>query len=777
MDGKIKYINGYNFAETVFNSSELAKTESMMCLGNGYIGLRSCSEESYLGQRRGLFIAGTFNKFDDREVTELPNCPDFIETEIQLDNICFDMTRGNIANYEKRFNLKKGVLTRKVDWEIDKKNYSLEFERFVSDKDIHTIGQKIKISPAQNVQLRIMTGINGRITNSGSQHFTEGEKSFVDKRYLQLAAQTTQSKIHVFITSGLKFSINGEVVEIDHHIIIDRRRLMMEVLAELKAGQTLEIEKIIDVRTDRDIDNSGLSSDEIKQKSLNSVRVNFSKGYSAILRESIKALDKNLWSKSPVKISSSNCFEQLAINFAQYHLHIMTPAHDSRMNIGAKGLSGEGYKGHTFWDTEIYALPYFIFSNPQVARNLGVYRYLSIEGARRKAKENGFMGAQYPWESAWLDDGEVTPEWGPADVVTGLPLRIESGFIEQHITSDVAYGVWQYYMATGDESFIREYGYEIILETAKFWASRLEFQEEDGMFHINDVMGPDEYKEHVDDNAFTNYMAWWNIKLAIKCYDKLISREKEVFDILDHKLNLKCTYMDLLEKADKIFLPQPREDNVLPQDRTYLTLKNIDLSKYKSENYAEGIYKDYNSYQISQIQVSKQADVLMLFFLLEDLFPFEVKKSSWNYYEPRTLHGSSLSLSTHAILACDMKEIELAHSLFIRACKTDLGPEMHSCNDGIHAAAMAGIWQAAVFGFAGVRMLDGKLRIAPDLPVDWNSFEFVLYWQNQRLEIKITQKEICILNRTNNAPIKICAADETVYFDGSGQSAAVIKKI
>ncbi len=777
MEEKIKYIDGYNFAETVFNRHELAKTESIMCLGNGYLGLRSCAEESYPGQSRGLFIAGTFNKFDENEVTELPNCPDFVGTDLWLDGEAFDLAKGKVTNYEKKLNLKKGLLTRRADLEVENKRYSLEFERFVSDKDLHAVAQKIKICSGQNVSVRLVTGINGRTTNSGSQHFTDGQKRLVDKKYLQMAVQTTQSKIHVFFTLGMKIFIDGEETEINPNLILDRRRMMLELSLELKASQSLEIVKIIDVRTDRDLDSSGLASDEIKQKALDCVEDNFSKGYSEILRESVEALDEKLWSRTPMKIYSSDCFDQFAVNFAQYHLHSMTPAHDSRMNIGAKGLSGEGYKGHTFWDTEIFALPYFIFSQPDVAKKLVEYRYLSLDGARKKAKGNGYEGAQFPWESAWLDDGEVTPEWGPADVVTGLPLRIESGSIEQHITSDVAFGVWQYYQATGDGQFMLDCGDELILDTAKFWVSRLEFSEADGLFHINDVMGPDEYKEHVDDNAFTNYMAWWNIKLAIKCQDRLIKQNKEAFDKPDQKLKFNNACGIFAGKADKIFLPVPREDNVLPQDKTYLTLKNIDLEKYKNQNDAGGIYKDYNSEQISKIQVSKQADVMLLLFLLEDLFPFEVKKASWDYYEPRTIHGSSLSLSTHAILACDMEDTELAYSFFKRACQIDLGPNMHSCDDGVHAAAMAGIWQSAVCGFAGVRLLDGKLRIMPNLPGEWERFEFVIYWKKQRLEIGIFQNQICVLNQTNNAPIEIYIVNETIFFDGSGKAVGITKNI
>lgn len=773
MRDKIEYLDEYNFAETVFNGSEQAKTESIMSLGNGYLGLRGCAEESYMGQTRGLFIAGTFNSFDDDEVTELPNCADFIGTELQFDSDLLDLSKGTVVNYEKKLNLKKALLTRKMDWSISGKGYSLEFERFVSQKELHLTGQSIKLSSDENVMVRIAVGINGRMTNSGSQHFNDGEKRFCDGKYLRMVTRTTHSGITVFYTLGMKFLLDGKEMDLEPQLIIDRRRILAEFRVELKAHQTLQMEKTVDVRTDRDGDSSGRTPDEIKQAGLSSVKNNRKKGFSTILQESAAALDEKLWSRARIKIDSPSCIDRLAVHFAQYHLHIMTPAHDSRMNIGAKGLSGEGYKGHTFWDTEIFALPYFIFSNPESARKLVEYRYLSLDGARRKARENGYGGAQFPWESAWLDDGEVTPEWGSADIVTGIPLRIESGFIEQHITADVAFGVWQYYKATGDERFMLEQGYELILETAVFWALRLECGE-DGLYHINDVMGPDEFKEHVDDNAFTNYMAWWNIKIASECADKLKNQNKEEYDRLVGKLGHGNAFDTFTELTGKIYLPRPREDHVLPQDKTYLALKDIDLRKYKNGNYGE-IYKDYNSEQISRLQVSKQADVMLLLLLLEDLFPIEVKKASWNYYEPRTIHDSSLSFSTHAILACDMDETDGAYSFFSRACQVDLGQNMYSCNDGIHAAAMAGIWQSAVFGFAGVRMLNGKLRIIPKLPRNWNGMELVLYWQNQRLEISIDRERIVIVNKTNLAPTELFVVDEWIRFDGTGECSRAVK--
>lgn len=428
----------------------------------------------------------------------------------------------------------------------------------------------------------------------------------------------------------------------------------------------------------------------------------------------------------------------------------MTPAHDNRMNIGAKGLSGEGYKGHTFWDTEIFLLPYFIFTMPEVARRLEEYRYLSLPGAHEKAKRNGYTGAQFPWESAWLDDGEVTPEYMGTDIVTGQLIKVWSGFIEIHITADVAFGAWQYYICTGDQEFMDQYGYELILDCAKFWANRLE-EGEDGLLHINDVVGPDEYKEHVNDNAFTNYMARWNIQKAIEYAETVKEQNPTLYAALDEKLGLTELLPEWKEKLNRIFLTKPNAQNVLPQDSTYLTLKDIDLTKYKQQAHVGGIYKDYNQEQICQIQVSKQADVMVLFYLLEEQFSQAVKKASWDYYEPRCLHDSSLSLSTHSVLACDIGDTELGYEMFRKACGIDLSnDDPHSSDAGIHAASYGGLWQCVIYGFGGLRMIGGKLRINPKLPEAWNGLRYSFLWKGQTVSVSIT-KETVTLKKEDNA--------------------------
>lgn len=750
--------------EKEFNSKYLGKCEAVMCQGNGYMGLRSATEEHYFGEKRDFFVAGTFNKFDENEVTELPNAADMIAMDMEFNGCRFSLELGKVKEYYRQLNIRTGELTRNVTWTSPAgEEIQFQFQRIVSMKELHTLAQRVTVKPVSHkVSMKLETGIDGSVTNSGAQHFSEGDKRFYDNTYMQCCQTTTQTGLDFVFTTGVDFKCEGRPVDVKHHIVMDRRKIFCEYTLDLEPGQELVIEKISNVFTSRDKDCEGLDLKGIQEKGLEELKKSAETGYARLAEESAQTWEKTVWEQTPILIESENALDQLAIRFAQYHLYIMTPRHDNRMNIGAKGLSGEGYKGHTFWDTDIFALPYFTFSDPEVARSLEEYRYLSLPGAHKKAAENNYQGAQFPWESAWLDDGEVTPVWGAADIITGLPTKIWSGFIEQHITADVAYGVWQYYMVTGDQDYMDKYGYELLMDTAKFWASRLEWSQEDELYHINDVVGPDEYKEHADDNAFTNYMAHWNLGIAMEYYQELKEKKPEKFAELNEKMGLEEAYKVWEERRPLIYLPKPREEDlVVAQDRNYLTYPTIDLTKYKESDQVGSLFRDYNLEQVNHMQVSKQADIMILFLLMEDLFSLDVKKANWDYYEPKTTHDSSLSLSTHVILANDMKDKALAYKLFQKAIRIDAGENMKTSDAGIHAASLAGIWQSVVFGFGGVRMLHGKLRICPLLPEQWKKLDFTFFWQGQRLHVVIDKDTLKIVNKTKTKTVELSVYGNT----------------
>lgn len=767
--------------ESVFDSRFLGKCEANFCQGNGYLGLRSSLEEQYVGETRNMFVNGTFDKFDDNEVTELPNLPDITKMVITINGKRFHMDCGVVKEYSRTMNLKNGEVVRKLQWispEGDEIHFV--FRRFVSMDQEHVIVGAVEITPVnKDIHLVIESGIDGTVSNSGSQHFSEGTKRIYDNCCMEMISETIESGVMAAIHSAHIITADQKPVEAKVLPMIDRRIIKLQYTLELAAKSTLRMEKISTVHTSRDLIYADLDAkaakEEIKKNSKNTIMEILKKGYETLLDESQEKWDE-IWKAQEITVETSQTFDQLALRFAIYHLNIMVKKDDNRVGIGAKALSGEGYKGHSFWDTEVFILPYFIMTEPKTARTLLEYRYKNLYGARIKARENGFEGAMYPWESAWIDDGEVTPLWGAADVVTGETLKILTGLIEQHITADIAYAVWQYYIITGDEDFMDQYGYEMILDTAKFWTSRLEWKEEKNRYEITDVIGPDEYKEHVDNNAYTNYLAYFNMNLAKNLIAELKSGKEKIYHELNRKLDLETVLSKITDMLPKLYLPAPDEKTgIIPQFDGYFDLKTIDLTKYKECSVVGTIYSDYNAEQISSFQVLKQSDLVMLFYLMDDLFDEETKKKNYFYYEERTLHDSSLSKSTHSVIANDLKLKDVAYRFFKGASMVDLGEEMKSSNAGIHSASMGGIWQAAILGFGGVRVVGEDLRIAPMLPHEWTKLTYPLTWKNSPLKITVTKNKVTVENFGEPVSIllgvdkvtltKGCVKEHTIHMD------------
>ncbi len=720
-------------AEAEF-SANFAKCESIMNCGNGFIGVRSSHEEYYKGETRALIVSGTFNKAIGGEVSELPVAAELTNFNFTVNGEKFNLLEGEIKKYNRTLNIRNGLVCREIIWVSDSGiELDLNFKRFVSLHDRHLIGQQITIIPVnQDIELIVETGIEGDVYNVAGnkrKHF-ENENYSNDGEVITLSHNTNESKVKFAYSKRVKTDFEN----IDKKFISDNA---MEIKCNISAGNEIKFDIMSNVVTSRDkdiVDNNIANIVEFSKSHIENIKdLSFDDLFTKSELEW-----SSVWNEFDIKIDSTNDFDQLAIRFAQYHLVLMTPAGDSRLNIGAKGLTGEGYKGHTFWDTEIFILPFWIFTKPEVAKSLVKYRYLGLEGARKKAKNNGYDGAQYPWEAAWPADGETCPEWGAPSVHDpSKRQKIWTGFIEIHITSDVIIGLLQYVTATGDFEFFRDYGYEMIFDTAIFWQSRLEYNKVEDNYQISDVIGPDEYKEHVNNNAFTNFTAKKNIEYAIEFYYDLKENDKEKFDDLNSKLDLD-KYIGLFEeKFNKIKIQEVREDLLLPQDDTYLDLEEIPLKKYKQQEKAGLIGQDYDMHELSNFQVSKQADVMVLFYLFEDAYTKEVKKRNFEYYEERTLHDSSLSLSTHSILASDIGDKTKAYKLFNKATEIDLGPVMGTSDEGVHTASLGGIWQCVVFGFGGARLYAKQLRIEPKLPENWKGLEYTIMFQGARLKVNV----------------------------------------
>ncbi len=753
-------------AETAFEPDHQGKCEAIFCAGNGYLGQRAAFEERYVGQTRDLMVTGTFNKFDEDEVTELPNLPDVTNLEFRVDGARFAMDAANTQDYLRVMDFQTGECKRTLTWtHPDGRRFALCFTRFASMDNEHVLGLRASITALDGgAEIRVDSGIDGRVSNTGSQHFHEGDKRIFDNRVLRMVSRTIQSGVSCCLHTAHTFTVNGQEAQGKLLPIIDRRYMAMRATFTIEKGQTLTVDKLTVVTTSRDLayENLENKAERAQEDGGRMMQQAIEAGYDALFAASC-AKWAELWDKADVRITSKRPFDQLMVRFALYHLNIMAKKDDNRVGIGAKGMTGEGYKGHSFWDTEIFILPYFTLTQPEAARSLLEYRYRGLYGARRKAQENGFEGAMYPWEAAWVDDGEVTPLWGAADVVTGKPMKILTGIIEQHITADVAFAVEQYFAVTGDQDFMDRCGYEMLIDTGRFWASRVTWDEKKGAWVILDVIGPDEYKEHVDNNAYTNYMAAHNLRLALRAMDEVEKRGGETYDRLHAQFNFAESRARIQGVLDKMYLPQPDANGIVPQFEGYFDLTHIDLTKYKRSSVVGTIYNDYNIEQISTFQVHKQADTLVLLLLMDDLFPADIKKKNYYFYEERTLHDSSLSKSTHCVLAADLHEDATAYNFFKGCGEIDLGPVMTTSDMGVHTASMGGIWQCAVYGFGGVRVVGDELHVNPRLPEDWTELEAPLCWRGQALRMHATKDGVTLRNQGQEAvDVVLCGNKQTV---------------
>jgi kojibiose phosphorylase len=481
---------------------------------------------------------------------------------------------------------------------------------------------------------------------------------------------------------------------------------------------------------------SGLDAGEPMSAAAEVTRAAQARGYAAI-RAANDAAWAHAWASSDVIIEGDR-EAQAALRFNIFQLLIAAPRHTDRASIGAKTLSGFGYRHHVFWDTEIFMLPFFTLTQPQLARNMLMYRWHGLPAAREKARANGYEGAQYPWESAG-DGREVTPVWVVNKADPRQLIRIWTGDIQIHITADVAYGVMQYWRATADDAFMADYGAEIILEGARFWSSAATF-EADGKYHYRNVIGPDENHDRVDDNAYTNYVARWHLQTALEALTWLKAaypaHATRLADTLDLSAARLAQWADV---AGRIYLPLDGETGLIEQFAGFFDLKDADLSVMRDPNRRKSMQALLGIEECAAVQVLKQPDVLMLQYLLSDLFTADQVRANYAYYDPRTDHelGSSLGPSISAIMAHRAGAPDVAYRHFQRAAAADLLDLRGNASDGIHGASAGGLWQAVVFGFGGLRITDGGWETRPCLPAGWTRLAFKFYERGKLQAVEI----------------------------------------
>ncbi len=711
--------------ETGFEPEKMHHKETIFTIGNGYLGTRGVFEETYPGEVRSTFLHGVF---DDVPVffTELANAPDWLEMDIFLAGERFSLNQGKLLNFTRTLNLKTATLRRDLRWSSPRGRVThLVFERFASLADRHLCGVRVSLTPENYTgRINIHSGLNGEADNLAFKHWDWLEQG-VRGQTAWLHSRTHTTGIE--LAAGLHLSLNAS----SHRTSMARwdvhNHPTLAVAVQADRGETITGIKWVTYHTSRE------GKDPI-DRCLQSLHELTDLEWETAWNAHCHAWEEE-WARCDVIIDGDD-EAQLAVRFNIFHLLAAAPRGDEHVNIGAKLLSGYGYRGHSFWDTEIFMLPFFTYTRPEIAHDLLSYRWHNLPGARTKALDNGYRGAQYPWESAGNGD-EVTPTWVPNPKDRTNLIRIWTGDIEIHITSDIAYAVWQYWQSTGDETFLLDRGAEIILDTARFWASRVEWNASRGYFEISDIVGPDEYHDHVDNNVYTNALARWNLQTALDLAAWMKLAHPEKWSHLTQRLKLKEEDFKHWRKViDKIYLAYDPQTKLIEQFEGYFDRKDVNLAAMEPRS--ESVQSILGIEGINDTQVLKQADVLMLMYLLPDLYDQETVLANFAYYNARTDHtfGSSLGPSIQAIMACRVNDPS-AYEHFMRAARADLFDVRSNAGDGIHGASAGGLWQAVVFGFAGLEHTTTGWQANPRLPANWTRLAFRIVDHGQVIEFDI----------------------------------------
>lgn len=718
----------WTVVETQFNHKQLHHQETVFTLGNGYLGTRGTFEEAYPNDQPATFIHGVY---DDVAVvhTELINCPNWLPLTIWLDGERFRLDQGEVLDYERRLDLNQGLLKRRVCWQSPKGQIvNLQFERFASLADRHVLAIRCLVTPVNFSGLvEVQAGINGYADNQGIMHWNWLDQG-IHNNSAWLLIRSRHTNIELGMATHLSVSCDNTLLR----SVGCQGYPTVTTCFQAQPGKTVTIEKIVTVFTSRDCKNPAQTAQE-KLKDLFYGWESGNSCYDMLRRLHIQTWARE-WQTCDVVIEGDSK-AQLAVRYNLFQILAVAPRNDDKVSIPAKTLSGFAYRGHVFWDTEIFVVPFLIFTKPELARNLLTYRYHTLAGARKKAKDAGFAGAMYAWESAATGE-EVTPRWVPTP--SGELIRIWCGDRELHINSDVAYAVWQYWQATEDDDWMCDYGAEIILDTANFWASCVEWNSDRNCYELKNVIGPDENHELVDNSAFTNSMVQWHLQTAISVLSWLRKEYPDWSKELEQQLNITSTQLaNWADIIDKILILHDKETGLIEEFEGFYNREDINLADYEPRTRSMQAILGIEG--ANQKQVLKQADVLMLMYLLRDKYDRQTLQKNWDYYEPRTDHtyGSSLGPAIHAILAADLDKLDEAYRHFMRSALVDLEDVRGNANEGIHAASAGGVWQATIFGFAGVKFTSNGPVSTPKLPAGWQRLKFRLQWRDRLYEFDI----------------------------------------
>jgi len=726
----------WSITEDEFNIENNHHNEAIFSLGNGYMGLRGIFEEDYLGPQDqstpGFYINGIYETEDiiygefmakqPQKYQTMINLMDWTTVNLYIDNEKFSLFKGNILDYKRRLDIKNGLINRTLIWQTESfKKVKIDIERIISFKYKHIGAIKYEVTPLNfSGKIEIKSSLKGDVRN---HHHLQNNKVLSIKQkgstqnYYYMMMLTNNSKIYIGSSCFNKLSgeNEGEFLCKEN---IDEKNIDQIYTIRAEEDTTYTLKKYASFYTSRDINKNEILNSCFEDLSFIDKK---NTGFKH-LKKTQKDFLKNYWRYSDIKIEGDPSLQQA---FRYNALQILqSTGREGRTNISAKGLTGEFYEGHYFWDTETYIIPFFLYSQPEIAKQLLNFRYKTLDSARENAKRMNLKGALYPWRT--INGKEASGNFLGSTV-------------QYHIDADIVFACYNYVNATDDKDFLYNKGAEIIFETARMWLSLGHFEKlKDDSFCINEVCGPDEYKPAVNNNCYTNYMAKFNLEYAVEVYQKIKENNLSLLKKIKNKIDLSDQEIKKWKKAAaQMYLPFNKKLKINPQDDSFIYKEEINIEEIPIKELP--LVKNWHPLTIWKYQLIKQADVILLMLFMGDQFSLEQKKRNYDYYEPKTTHDSSLSPSIYSVIASEIGYYEDAYDYFLQTARLDLDDYNENAYQGLHTACMGSNWMVLVQGFAGMRIYEDKLNFNPYLPVKWNGYQFKIKYKNTLLKVHIKQ--------------------------------------
>ena len=763
--------NEWSILEEGFDPNNVTASESIFSNGNGVMGQRANFEEKYGGETfQGSYIGGVYYPDKTRVgwwkngypeyFAKVLNAPNWIGINVNINGEELDLAKCKVSNFKRELNMKEGWLQRSFEAELSSgKKISVNSLRFLSMNITEVGAIKYSVTPLNfSAEIEFSPYLDGGISNEDTNYdelFWEVLDVKQEQNSAFFLAKTLKTDYHVSTSMQLELTLNGENIHPEPSVTTNEKSIVFTYGQKVSQGQTFTLYKYGGYTH-----SMNHSKSELIEKSKQELKKAVAIGFDVLLEDQIAYWSKT-WETADIVIEGDVKAQQ-AIRFNIFQLSQTYTGEDSRLNIGPKGFTGEKYGGSTYWDTEAYCIPFYMRTKePQVARNLLVYRHNQLGKAIENAEKLGFTGGAALYPMVTMNGEECHNEW-------------EITFEEIHRNGAMIYAINNYVNYTGDYSYIPELGMEVMIGVARFWHQRATFSKDKNKYVILGVTGPNEYENNINNNFYTNYLAKWCIEYAAENLEKIKKEYNSDYSRILELTNLSVEEVkSWLSVAEHMYFPFDEEHGVYLQQDGFLDKELIPVSELSKQD--RPINQKWSWDRILRSCYIKQADVLQGMYMFENKFSNEELEKHFDFYEPLTVHESSLSPCIHSILAASIDRMPKAYEQYLRTSRLDLDDYNHEVHEGLHITSMAGTWMAIVEGFGGMRVWNnGKLNFNPQIPTEWKSYSFKINFRGVTLMVRKSQVDCEFTNESDSNVTIVIEGKEIIISANSSISLASV---